>query len=458
MARARKSKREKTDPGTERRATYFVRGMHCPACERILERTLLGFPSLSAVEVSRAEGKLTVTAKKGENPPSAEEINAVVGDEGYLLSPEPFRGGAAREWLTAGAAIAVTVTAFFLLERSGLFHQVLVDSSSTLATFFLFGILAGLSSCAALVGGLVLSLSETWQSEERLHRNPHLRFNLGRLLAYGSVGALLGTFGGAFRLSDSLATGLTFAVALIMALLALQMLGLPGVERISLGRIGPRKAQAKGKGRPWPFLLGASTVLLPCGFSLSVQGLALLSGSALRGGLMMTAFAAGTMPSLLAIGLSASRLQAAPRWRPLFLKAAGALVLVASLYTANSQLNVLGLPSLSDIGTARSLPQSHPVAARDTTEAVQTVRLAAGARSYTPNVIQVKAGIPVRLEVVDAGFSGCTNAIMARGLFEGTLPLVRGGTAVAEFVAHQPGRYKFSCWMGMVSGIIDVVL
>jgi plastocyanin domain-containing protein len=46
---------------------------------------------------------------------------------------------------------------------------------------------------------------------------------------------------------------------------------------------------------------------------------------------------------------------------------------------------------------------------------------------------------------------------MARGLFNGTLPLVRGGTAVAEFTPEKPGRYKFSCWMGMVSGIIDVL-
>jgi plastocyanin domain-containing protein len=32
-----------------------------------------------------------------------------------------------------------------------------------------------------------------------------------------------------------------------------------------------------------------------------------------------------------------------------------------------------------------------------------------------------------------------------------------GQTSVKEFTPTKPGKYKFSCWMGMISGIIEVV-
>ncbi len=81
----------------------------------------------------------------------------------------------------------------------------------------------------------------------------------------------------------------------------------------------------------------------------------------------------------------------------------------------------------------------------------------ASARGYSPNYIKVRAGIPVRWEITDTGTSGCTNALIARGLFSGQIDLVRGETSIKEFTPEKPGTYKFSCWMGMVSGTFEVI-
>ena len=70
---------------------------------------------------------------------------------------------------------------------------------------------------------------------------------------------------------------------------------------------------------------------------------------------------------------------------------------------------------------------------------------------------KVEAGIPVSWEITDKGTSGCTNAIISKGLFSGEIVLTPGQTIVKEFTPVKPGKYKFSCWMGMVSGIIEVV-
>jgi len=87
----------------------------------------------------------------------------------------------------------------------------------------------------------------------------------------------------------------------------------------------------------------------------------------------------------------------------------------------------------------------------------QVIRMKASSYGYYPNYFKVKVGVPVRWEIEDVGTSGCTNAIISKGLFPDEITLTPGQISVKEFIPEKPGKYKFSCWMGMVSGIIEVV-
>ena len=81
----------------------------------------------------------------------------------------------------------------------------------------------------------------------------------------------------------------------------------------------------------------------------------------------------------------------------------------------------------------------------------------ASASGYSPDSFTVKAGQPVLWEIKDTGTSGCTNAIISDTLFDGQISLTPGTTTTKEFTPTKPGRYRFSCWMGMVTGVIEVV-
>jgi hypothetical protein len=50
----------------------------------------------------------------------------------------------------------------------------------------------------------------------------------------------------------------------------------------------------------------------------------------------------------------------------------------------------------------------------------------ASSSAYVPDRFTIKANIPVRWEIEDIGTSGCTNALMARGLFDGLFGLQPG--------------------------------
>ncbi len=99
-----------------------------------------------------------------------------------------------------------------------------------------------------------------------------------------------------------------FAVSVMMLFLALQMLGVKQFQRfqITTPKFITRYAvnEKNFSGRYMPFIMGGLTFFLPCGFTITAQGLALASGSVLQGGLIMLFFAIGTLPMLLMIGLS----------------------------------------------------------------------------------------------------------------------------------------------------------
>lgn len=458
--------------------TYFVKGMHCASCEILIEKNLLKIPGIKSVEASTTKGEATI--EYDGKRPTGNELNRIFKNEGYAFYEQPFKNElepAGNNLLKSLVIAGIIIIIFILLNRLGVSSWINVNSRSTLPAFFLLGLMAGLSSCAALVGGLVLSMSKQWQNlyqsnNSRWHKfQPHLMFNAGRLISYGLLGAVLGGIGSKLQVSFGFTAFLVMIISVLMVFLGLQMLGFKTFRKFQLTMpkfITRRVAdESKFQGRFMPFTMGALTFFLPCGFTITAQGMALISGSVLQGGLIMFLFALGTAPMLLAIGLSSIKFTSQPHLANKFLKTAGAVVLFFALFNINAQLNVLGLPSFSDV-FAKSKAKSNvsitesnqQVDDSDLPEIIdgkQIIKMTASSYGYNPNYFKVRAGVPVRWEITDAGTSGCTNAVLSRSLFDGQIELTPGTTSVKEFTPKSSGKYKFSCWMGMISGIIEVV-
>lgn len=452
---------------SSREETYYVQGMHCASCEVLIEKKLLELPGVKAAEASTKKGRVIV--EYAEEKPSITALNQIFQQEKYRFSEQrdasPAISFQRKDWVKTLSIALIVIVGFLLFNRLQLGTYIAVAPGTALPMFFVFGLVAGLSSCAALVGGIVLSMSKQWNELYGTNETftarlrPHLMFNVGRLLSYGIFGALLGALGSVFQLSLGSTAVLTILVSIIMLFLALQMLGIPYFQKfqISLPKFITRSIadEKKFHGKWMPSLMGALTFFLPCGFTLTAQSIALLSGSAVTGGLMMFFFALGTMPVLMAIGLSSVHFSGKKNWAPYFLRVAGVLLLFFSLYNVNSQLNVLGVASASDLEqTTQQKTSGLPAIVNGK----QTIKMIAGAVSYEPNYFKVKAGVPVRWEIEDVGTSGCTAVLISRDLFpRDKVFLTPGTTSIKEFTAPRPGKYKFSCSMGMVTGIIEAV-
>lgn len=202
---------------------------------------------------------------------------------------------------------------------------------------FLVGLLGG-THCVAMCGGIVGALSMGGPARWSLH----LAYNGGRILSYGTAGAIVGAVGGAGLLLDGV-----LPVRLMLYLLANLMLVALGLYLIGVTRalaVTERLGQ-----RLWRHLqpltrrfLPARTVTqafplgllwgwLPCGLVYSALATALTAGSPQRGALLMLAFGLGTLPNLMLAGMLLGRLNEFTR-RASVRMVCGLLVLAFGIY------------------------------------------------------------------------------------------------------------------------------
>jgi len=74
---------------------------------------------------------------------------------------------------------------------------------------------------------------------------------------------------------------------------------------------------------------------------------------------------------------------------------------------------------------------------------------------YTPDVIVVRAGKPVRLNFRREETATCSDTVIFAD-FNKSAELPTGETVAVEFLPKEPGEYAFSCPMGMFRGRLIV--
>ncbi len=74
---------------------------------------------------------------------------------------------------------------------------------------------------------------------------------------------------------------------------------------------------------------------------------------------------------------------------------------------------------------------------------------------YTPDLILVKAGRPVRLNFQRQETASCSETVIFPD-FQKSAKLPPGETVPIEFTPDKPGEYQFNCQMGMLRGKLVV--
>lgn len=343
-----------------------------------------------------------------------------------------------------------------------------------LGVIFLTGLTVGGFTCLALQGGLLASTIASREEEdlkEGTHKKhtlwPTLAFLATKLVAYLLLGAVLGAFGGALALSDSLRSSIQILASVYMILIALNLLEVHPIFRYTV--IQPPKFllrmiknKSKSKDLFAPAMLGALTIFIPCGTTLAMEAYAISSGSPFLGAAILGTFILGTSPLFLGLGALTATLGDA--FKKKFFKIAGVLVLYLGLTSLNGSLILVGSPFTFEVikdvipievnlGEGTGQISNSKV---EIIDGVQVANVDVYPGGYNPTYFQVKSGIPVKMNLTTVGGYGCTSSfVMPELKIKKFLPRI--GTESVEFTPTKVGKITWTCGMGMYYGTIDVI-
>ncbi len=434
-------------------STLAVGGMTCAHCEIVVERVLRHQPGVHTVRARYGLGLATLSVDEGF---SLEDADAALRKEGYSVRiADPAEApGLARRTVEVLAAFAVIIAAVLLARRFvHLPAGISVSENMTLGLVFVIGLVASVSSCMAITGGLLLALAAKYNemtvggAAQRFL--PHLSFNAGRLVGYAGFGALTGLVGSALMISPEVSAALTIAASVVMLAIGLQMLGLlpPLTHLLRM----PRSLQHRvhdlvaSKSGSAAFALGAATFFLPCGFTLALQLYVLAQGDPLHGALTMLVFALGTLPALLSLSMLSSFVTG--RMQGYFLKLAGAAVIMLGFL--NIQYGLVQAGSGYTPVTPFVAAQADAVAPAQARQ-VQVVEMTVNGLEYRPNRFTVKVGIPVEWRIDGRDAEGCGRILVARAIGV-TKFLAADKPDTVTFTPNRTGDIAFNCSMGMMT-------
>lgn len=371
--------------------------------------------------------------------------------------------------LTLSIAGAGIVILFLLMQRYAVVNQTDLSAQAgafSLGAIFLTGLLTGGLSCLAVQGGL-LATTIAKQHEEKLKNKleksgnalPILTFLGSKLVAYTILGALLGWLGSLVDLSLSVQVLMQFVIAIFMVGMAMNMLNVHPIFRYFV--IQPPKFLARlirktsKRGDLFaPALLGAFTVLIPCGTTQAMMALSIAAGSPIMGASILFTFVLGTSPLFFTLGFFTTKLGEA--FQSKFTKVAAVSLVILALVNINSALALSGSPVTFGSMQRKARDASTSVVLGDK-QGIEEATIEIEQLSYSPDVITVAAGSKVKLNLVNKNGGGCIQAFTIPKL--GLKKVVRMGTTeTLEFTAPTtPQTIPFMCSMGMFRGEINVI-
>lgn len=325
------------------------------------------------------------------------------------------------------------------------------------------GLTTGGISCLAVQGGLLASaLSHPSTSSGPYGKTKIVgMFLLAKIVAYTILGFGLGAVGASLSITPRVQGWMQIFAGLYMLATAANLLNLHPIFRhvvIQPPRFAYKFMRRTSKSGELfaPAMLGALTVLIPCGVTQGMMVFATSSANPILGASIMFAFTLGTTPVFAILGLSASKLME----KKAFVYISAALILFLGVLSINTGQVLRGSAHTAQNYWRVLTTDPGEVAAAQTTaslnsEGQQEVIVEVTGSGYTTSANTLKAGVPVKLKLVSKNAIGCSRAFTIPELGISKILPVNGEEEI-EFTPSREGRLAFSCSMGMYNGEFNI--
>lgn len=434
-----------------RKDRFKVYDMTCGSCENRVQKAIKSLDGVLTAKASYS-GQFAEVEYDDEIC-SLAKVKTAVKKAGYTTE-------GSSDFKFLGILIIAAAIILLSLNTSGYDMESKLTNASY-AVLFIVGVFTSIH-CVGMCGGIMLSQTLSKESKNKFDAlEPAILYNLGRVVSYTILGGVIGAIGSVFSLSITTQAILQILAGLFMIMMGFNMAGFSAFRRFQI-KLPHAACKAKNKSGS-PFIVGLLNGFMPCGPLQTMQLFALGTGSPVKGALSMFMFSIGTVPLMLTFGALSGLLSKG--YTKKILKFSGILVIILGLIMGNrgfalaginiNPMRALSSSSKSLLGSGSSNSSSSNAAKASLENGVQVIRMTADNRGYTPNAFYVQKDIPVKWIIDGKQINSCNNAIVAKAI-DNKQHKLKSGENVIEFT---PGDkdINFSCWMGMIRGVIKVV-
>jgi len=487
---------ETTEKQGLQKRSFRVGGMYCVNCQNIIEKELKKTAGIKKAAVNYRTGHAVVTYDT--EIIGFDKISAIIQELGYQAI-EGQEKISPQKTIPRIIGTLVIILALFMLLRTFTTSELaaafpLAQEGMGYGMLLVIGLLTGVH-CIAMCGGINLSQTlkkgnaptdaQTAGSKPSFNFSlllPGILYNSGRLVSYTAAGVLVGALGSVITLSGRFQGIVQLIAGVFMVIMGINMLGLfPALRRFipQMPKLFAKKTDEQ-KTAHSPLIVGFLNGFMPCGPLQAMQVYALSTGSPVKGGISMFLFCAGTIPLMFALGAASSALSGAKgqNFSRRVMQIGAILVAALGLVMFSNGWNLSAFTNSPDktasVKTAdipkenreniNQQPQPAPNAAGPSEpkqfvpvieNGVQIVRSTLRPNRYP--AITVQQGIPVRWTITapPGSITGCNYAAFINEY--GIEYVFKQGENVIEFTPTKAGKFRYSCWMGMIRSTITVI-
>ncbi|MDR1000429.1 MAG: sulfite exporter TauE/SafE family protein [Clostridiales bacterium] len=461
--------------GAIKKKRLYIDGMTCVSCQERIEKRLRNTRGIISANVSYNSGVAYVAYDRGVI--SLGEISNIIECLDYRV----IRGRAKKNRSDRTIGLLVIIVALFMImQHFGILNLLapsrLADTQMGYGMLFVMGLITSVH-CVAMCGGINLSQCIQQGGARSNSRNDALRpsflYNLGRVVSYTAVGFVVGALGSVITFSNVFQGVLKLMAGVFMVIMGVNMMGMfPSLRKFTprMPKRFARKINEEKDKQNSPLIIGLLNGLMPCGPLQAMQIYALSTGNAFAGAFSMFVFSIGTVPLMFGLGAFSTILSG--RFKKKVMAVGAILVVVMGLSMLSQGW------SLSGIRLSRAVPNSGAAQTNALSEdkvseeqskdqqsqsedqihvvdGVQLVNSTLTSGKYP--TITVQSGTPVKW-VIDApkgSVNGC-NGRMYISEYDIEYSFTEGENVI-EFTPTEAKTVKYICWMGMISGTINVV-
>lgn len=348
-----------------------ISGMHCISCEILLEKELKKIKWVELIMLSHKDWIMEIEYIEKSD---YDKVIKAIEKNWFIVISEAEEIDKTTNMLLNIIVILAVIILFIFSQFFDLYKYIPDTNTLSYSGAFLVWIIASLSSCLAITWWIIIGFSKYIDSTHTSswHVKVQLWFQLGRIMWFFLLWWILWLTGQLINISFSFTGILTFAIWILLLYMWLNILGiLPSLSRfwIHMPKSFASKIEKLWKPKYAP-IVWALTFFLPCGFTQTIQLLAISSGSFWAWWLIMLFFVLGTFPVLFSVGLWSSYFS--DKKLPILNKIIASILVFFWIITISNSYNLLSFYAPS---SNNNIEKEEIVIKKETDNSVEIVKV-----------------------------------------------------------------------------------